>query len=360
MTTQWYDALSKWGLLLVNIGTPEQPTRSAVRRFLNEFLSDRRVVDITPVLRKMLLHLVILPSRPKRVAEAYKKIWTERGSPLLVNGQELARRLRASLGWPPVELAMCYGPPTIKRALDEFQRQGVDRIIVFPLFPHNSSSAWGSAVEKVYQEAGRRWKVPSLQVVPPYFDHPAFIDAIAIQTGQAIRDIHADFLLMSFHGVPTRHCRRGDPTGGEFCLASESCCQTMVNENRNCYRAQCFATARTLADRLGVDERHYAVSFQSRFGGDRWLQPCTSELIKQLADGRAERLVVACPSFVTDCLETLEEIGVRGNENFYNAGGSNFRLVPSLNSERSWVDAIVQILGEVVLVPEQEQNGETQ
>lgn len=353
MTAHWYDTLSKWGLLLVNIGTPEQPTRSAVRRFLNEFLSDPRVVDISPVMRKMLLHLVILPSRPKRVAEAYKKIWTERGSPLLVHGQELARRLRASLGFPPVELAMCYGSPTLKRALDEFQRQGVDRIIVLPLFPHNSSSAWGSAVEKVYQEAGRRWKVPSIQVVPPYFDHPAFIDATATQTERALRDIHADFLLMSFHSVPTRHCRKGDPTGGDFCLASDSCCQTLVQENRNCYRAQCFATARALAARMGLDEEHYTVSFQSRLGGDRWIQPCTSEIIKELATGGIKRLTVVCPSFVTDCLETLEEIGVRGKDDFYNAGGDNFRLVPSLNSEPEWVNAIFQILGEVVLVPDQ-------
>src|SRR5262245_35646831 len=259
------------GLLLVNLGTPEAPTAAAVRPYLREFLSDPRVLDIPAWQRRLVLELFILPFRPKRSAEAYSKVWTAAGSPLLVHGRALAAAVQDRVGDSVrVELAMRYGRPSIPEALDHFRAAGVDRIVVFPLYPQYSSAATGSTLERVYDVAAERWNTPYVQVVPPFYDHPAFLDACAEQAAPIIRRVNPERVLLSFHGLPERHCTKSDETGS-WCLARPDCCDRVRVENRNCYRAQCFATARGLAERLGVPEEKRIVCFQSRLGRTPWI-----------------------------------------------------------------------------------------
>ncbi len=337
----------RWGFLLLNLGTPDSPSIPDVRRYLREFLSDPRVIDISPLGRWLLLNLIILPTRPKQSARAYRKIWTDRGSPLLVHGRDLAGKVREALGGEiQVELAMRYQNPSIAASLEAFRRRGVDQIVVFPLFPHYSSAAWGSAVEKLFEEAGRRWNLPTIQVVPPFYEHPAFIDAFAAVARPILDEMEPDLVVMSYHGLPERHCVKSDESRGGHCLRSGSCCDAIVPANRNCYRAQCFATSRALAERLGLDDKAWEVTFQSRLGRSPWIRPYTDIRLNELAESGVGRVAVFSPSFTADCLETLEEIGIRAKEDFVAHGGNELRLIPSLNSEDVWVRAILEITRE--------------
>lgn len=334
---------SRIGLLLVNLGTPDEPTAPAVRRYLREFLSDPRVLDIGPVGRQALLNLVILPRRPAQSAEAYQKIWTDRGSPLLFHSRDLHSKVASALGdgWH-VELAMRYGRPSIRAALDSMRRAGVDELVVLPLYPQYAASSTGSTLEEVYRLAASRWNVPSLRSVPAFYDDPLFIDAFARVGRPVIDEAKADHVLFSFHGLPERHMRKSDEQGNH-CLASASCCDRIGLANRNCYRAQCFATARELARALDLVEDGWSLSFQSRLGRTPWIQPYTDEVLPKLAQRGVRRLAVFCPAFVADCLETLEEIGIRAREQFRSAGGEELTLVPSLNSSDGWVEAVVAL-----------------
>lgn len=332
------------GLLLINLGTPDAPEPSAVRRYLREFLSDPRVIDIHPVGRFLLLELVILPFRPARSAEAYRKIWTERGSPLLFHSLDLAERVRERLGasWH-VELAMRYGTPSIPAAMEAFRRAGVDRVVVLPLFPQYASSSTGSALEVVLGTAARQWNVPRVSVIEDFYDHAGMIEAFVAQGRPVIDELGADHVLFSFHGLPARQVQKSDDTG-RHCLIAEDCCARITTANRNCYRAQCFATARLLAERLGLGGDGYTVCFQSRLGRTPWIQPYTDHVLDQLAAAGKKRLAVFCPAFVADCLETLEEIGMRAREQFRAAGGEELALVPSLNGSELWADAVVDLV----------------
>lgn len=328
------------GLLLVNLGTPDSPAAADVRRYLDEFLSDPRVLDMNAMRRWLLLNAVILPRRSRSSAEAYEKIWTERGSPLLFHGLDLAGKLRARLGpRVPVELAMRYGKPAIADALGRLRERGAQRIVVFPLFPQYSSAAWGSAVEKVQAEAARLNNVPSLMVVAPFYDHPAFLGALAAVARPVLDDFRPDRVIMSFHGLPERHIRASDGSGR--CLAVADCCAAIDDGNRYCYRAHCFATARGIASRLGLADDE--VAFQSRLGRDPWIKPYTDIRLVELAKEGKRRVAVLCPAFVADCLETIEEIALRGRADFLAAGGQDLRLVPSLNASDAWADAVLEI-----------------
>ena len=332
------------GLMLMNLGTPDSTQTGDVRRYLREFLSDPRVLDISPAMRGFLLNVIILPRRPK---EAYEKIWTERGSPLLFHGRNLVDRVQAALGDRyHVVLAMRYQSPSVSSALEELRSAGIDDFVLLPLFPQYSSAAWGSAVARVFEEVGKLWNVPSVQVVPPYYDHPAFIEAFRQVASPVLADFEPDFILQSFHGLPERHVTKSDLGDERHCLASEACCDQITRANRFCYRAQCFATARALARALDVDPDGYEVTFQSRLGRDPWIRPYTDFRITALAESGVRRLAVLSPAFVADCLETLEEIAIRGDEDFRAHGGEALRLVPSLNSHDAWVAAIVQLVDE--------------
>jgi ferrochelatase len=345
---------SRTGVLLINLGTPDSPAVPDVRRYLREFLSDPRVLDMSSLGRWLLLNLVILPRRPAASAEAYRKIWTKAGSPLLVISRELAEKVGEALG-PEFEvvLAMRYGNPSIAAGLAELRRRAVDRIVVFPLYPQYSSAATGSSLEAVYRIASREWNTPYLQVVPPFFDHPGFIRAFADIGQPVLDDLRPDHVVFSFHGLPERHVRKSDPTGSH-CLASEACCERLAGANRNCYRAQSFETARRIAETLGIAASRFSVTFQSRLGRDPWIRPYTDVVIPELARRGARRVAVFSPAFVADCLETLEEIGLRARESFLEAGGEDLRLVPSLNAHPLWVETVADLARETASGPARE------
>ena len=332
------------GLLLVNLGTPRAPRTREVRRYLREFLSDPRVLDMPAPLRWLTLELAILPFRPRRSAEQYAKIWTRLGSPLLVLSRALAEKVQRRLGdSADVELAMRYGSPSIPDALASFMRRGVRRIVVFPLYPQYSSAATGSSLEAVFRAAAREWNVPQLAVVPPFFDDPRYIDCFAEAAESCIREVEPERVFFSFHGLPQRQIRKSD-RGAAHCLRSADCCERASPDVLgDCYRAQCFATARLLAERVGVPIERRIVCFQSRLGRTPWIEPFTDVEVRQTARRGVKRAVIVVPSFVADCLETLEEIALRASTDWRAHGGHMLRLVPSLNDRDSWADAVVAI-----------------
>lgn len=324
-------------VLLLNVGSPDAPRTAEVRRYLAQFLSDPRVVDLPTVRRQLLLRAVILPFRPKRSAAAYQLVWTEQGSPLLTISRAQASALEARLGLP-VHLAMRYGRPSIDEAVAAIAAERAEEVVVIPLFPQYSSAATGSALQAVYQAFGRLPYVPALQVVRPFWDDPGVLDAFAARAAEALAGEAVDRVICSFHGLPERQVRATDPTGG--CLATATCCDAPGPRIQACYRAQCFDTARAIEARLGLP---VSVGFQSRLGRTPWVQPWTDVLYSELPRQGARRVAVLCPSFVADCLETLEEVGIRGREQFLSAGGERFVAVPCPNDHPLFIDALARL-----------------
>lgn len=331
------------GLLLCNLGTPDEPSSGAVRRYLRQFLGDPRVLDMHPVGRFALLNLIILPLRPRKSAAAYKKIWSDKGSPLLVHSVDLVAAVRKRLGpdWA-VELGMRYGSPSMGDALERLRRAGADRVVVFPLYPQYAASTTGSTVAEALRLAGKPWAPPSLSFVEPFYGDADFIAAFAAQGAPILQQQEHDHVLFSFHGLPERHLHKTDVSGGH-CLGAADCCAAVTAANRRCYRAQCFATARGIATKLSLATERFTVSFQSRLGRTRWIEPYTDRMLVELAHKGVKRLAVFCPSFVADCLETLEEIGIRGQEQFLSAGGERLTLLPSLNASDAWADVVAAL-----------------
>ncbi len=327
------------GLLLINLGTPDEPTTPAVRRYLREFLSDPRVIDINPVGRALLLHGVILRTRPAKSAAAYRKVWdASRGSPLLAHSKDLAAAVADKLGasWR-VELAMRYGNPSIASALTKLRAQAVDRIVVLPLYPQYAASSTATSVARVMELVGAGWDTIPLDIVPAFYDDNGFLSAFEHVARPVLAEAKPDHVLFSFHGLPERQIKKSDPSGAH-CLASTTCCDQITSVNQGCYRAQSFATARALAARLSITD--YTICFQSRLGRTPWITPHTDVVLDELAKAGKKRLAVFCPAFVADCLETVEEIGMRAKEQFTAAGGEDLVLVPSLNATGPWVDAV--------------------
>jgi len=332
----------KRGVLVVNVGSPDSTDVGDVRRYLREFLSDPRVIDINAAGRWLLLNLVILPFRPRRSAEAYAKIWTDAGSPLLVESRALVDGLCERLPDDcEVALAMRYGCPSIDSAIADLRGRGCDGIAIFPVYPQYASSTTGSALQAVYDAVGDLWNTPSISVVPPFYGDPGFLSAFAAVGRPVLEAMAPDHVLFSFHGLPERHVHKSDETG-THCLRSQDCCAEITDVNRNCYRAQSYATAQGIAERLAL--RSWSVSFQSRLGRTPWIQPYTDQVIVDLAQRGVKRLAVFCPAFTADCLETLEEIGVRAADDFVEAGGEALRLVPSLNAHSDWLDAAAALV----------------
>jgi len=330
------------GALLVNLGTPASPTARDVRRYLREFLSDPRVIDLPAFSRWMLLNFAILPFRPRVAARAYRKIWTADGSPLLVHGRALRDGVAKALGdGYVVELGMRYGDPSIAEALGRLAVADVARIVVLPLFPQYSEAATGSAVARVMETVQQVASVPPVETLGPFYDAPGFISAFARVARPRLDAFRPEFVLFSYHGLPERQIRRSDTLGGH-CLSSASCCDSVGEVNRHCYRAHCYATTRALAAALDLDAESHAVAFQSRLGRTPWIRPYTDEVLPELAKRGVKRLAVMCPAFVADCLETLEEIGMRGRQQWYELGGEDLLLVPSLNAEPVWISAVAE------------------
>ena len=315
------------GVLLVNLGTPAAPTAASVRPYLAQFLGDPRIIELPRWLWKLILHGVILRIRPKRSARAYARIWTERGSPLRTGSEALAAALQAELdrsrpGPVKVALAMRYGEPSVRRQIEQLQRDGVRRLLVLPLYPQYSATSTGSVIDAVADTLkALRWP-PELRLVNDYHDDPAHIEALAasIEAFWAARG-RGDRLLLSFHGIPERYLRAGDP-----------------------YFCQCHATARLLRERLGLAPGDMTVSFQSRVGRERWLHPYTDVTVRELARAGVKKLDVVSPGFAVDCLETLEEIAMQNREFFLEAGGSDLRYIAALNDSPDQVQAMAGLI----------------
>lgn len=297
------------GVLLVNLGTPDAPEPKAVKRYLRQFLSDRRVVEISPILWQPILRGVILNVRPKKSAHAYSQVWTEEGSPLAVITRAQAEAMQAELGQGlRVDWAMRYGNPSIESRLLAMQEAGCDRILIAPLYPQYCAATTASVQDEAYRVLGRMRRQPALRMLPCYHDDPAYIEALASMIGRQLSalDFEPEVLLASFHGMPVRTLRLGDP-----------------------YHCQCQKTARLLGEALG---REVLVTFQSRFGRAKWLEPATDATLRRLAEQGVRRIAVTTPGFSADCLETLEEIALRGRETFLDYGGQNFACLPCLNA----------------------------
>ena len=336
--------VSRRGVLLIGLGTPASPAVGDVRRFLHDMLSDPRVIDLAAPWRWLLVNFAILPVRPFYSAAAYRSIWTTQGSPLAVHSENLASKLRQALGeHVPVELAMRYGTPAMAGAIARLTAAGVTRLFVVPLFPQYSSAGTGSALAHFHRTLARSRNVPSVTTVGPFFSHSGFVAAWQEVARPALTRFRPDHVLFSFHGVPERHVRASDPTG-RWCLIAANCCLTPEASQRPCYRAQCVATTAALSQALELDAAANSFAFQSRLGAGEWLQPYTVDAMRKLRGCGVRRLAVLCPSFVADCLETLEEIGLRGRKAWMDLGGEDFLLVPSLNEHPAWVGALTDIL----------------
>jgi ferrochelatase len=327
-----HDREPKLGVLLVNLGTPDAPTAPAVRRYLAQFLSDPRVVEIPAVVWKPILHGVVLRLRPAQSAAKYARIWTKDGSPLAVHSARqrslllgyLGQRLRKA-GLPadlcPVEIGMRYGSPSLGDGIDKLLAAGVERLLVLPLYPQYAASTTATALDAVAAHFAERRRVPALRFVDTFHDDPGYVRAVA----QTINDYwmkngRPDRLLFSFHGLPRRTLDRGDP-----------------------YHCLCHKTARLVADELGLEQAQWTTTFQSRFGKAEWLKPYTAETLATLGREGVGRVDVACPGFVADCLETLEEIGIEGRATFLEAGGKVFHAIPCLNEHPAWLAALADL-----------------
>lgn len=339
--------MKKKGLLLINLGTPDAATTEKVRIYLKEFLMDPFVIDIPYPLRWLLVHGAILPKRPALSAEAYRKVWSDRGSPLLEHLEDLVARVQelvVASEWKVLG-GMRYGTPSIRRALEEFRDEGIDEVVAFPLYPQYSLAATESSMANTRKLAKRVAPGLKLHFVPAFYDDAGFIEAFAQVAREGLQGFDYGHLLFSFHGLPERQIRKTDHSaqGTKHCLESQDCCAVMTEANRDCYRAQCYATARALARVLGLKPEQYTVCFQSRLGRTPWIRPYTDEVYGEVAKRGVKRLAVMCPAFVADCLETLEEVQIRGRDDFRRLGGEDLKLVPSLNSSSAWARAVVQL-----------------
>ncbi|MBA3237869.1 MAG: ferrochelatase [Parachlamydiaceae bacterium] len=334
----------KTGVLLINLGTPDSPAPKDVKRYLIEFLTDGRVIDLPWLQRQVLVRGFIVPRRYKISAKAYKEIWTCEGGPLLMHGKRLKIALQKELGEVfEVELAMRYQNPSIEVGLNSLIQKGVSKVIILPLFPHYASATTGSVQQKVMEILSKRQIIPKVTFIDQYCDHPGLIDAFcASAKAHTISDY--DHVLFSFHGLPERQLTKVDCN--KHCLKSATCCEKIAANNKNCYAAQCYATANAIAKNLQLSKENYTISFQSRLGKEPWLQPYTAQTIIDFAKNKKEKILVFCPSFVCDCLETLYEINVEYTEDFKKAGGKQLTLVDGLNDSLTWVQGLRKIIHE--------------
>jgi ferrochelatase len=333
----------KDAVLLINLGTPDAPTPSKVGKYLTEFLNDKRVIDIHPAGRFALVNLVIVPFRRFKSAELYKKIWTSKGSPLLLNTVELKDKLQKELGEKyAVEFAMRYQSPSIKSALEKLRAQRPGRIHILPLYPQYASSSTGSTLEEVFRII-KGWEViPDLNIISKFYDHPKFIEAFVKEASKHSLSEY-DHVLFSYHGLPERQILKASAHYGNNTCRMSDCCDMITGNNRYCYRANSFETTRRLVKALNIPEGKYSSSFQSRLD-DKWLKPYSDKVVAELAKKGAKKILVFSPAFVADCLETIYEIGTEYEEIFKASGGEKVTLVNSLNASDEWVKAVRAIL----------------
>ncbi len=334
--------MTKTGILLINLGTPDEPSRSAVYRYLKQFLLDPRVIDINPIARNLLVRGIIAPFRSGKSAEAYKELWTDKGSPLKFYGEQLAMQVGKLLGNEyVVELAMRYQTPSIESAIGKLMSAKVEKIKVFSLFPQYASATTGSVHEEVMRVLSGQQIIPATEFISSYATWEPMIDLFAANARKFDLGQY-DHFLFSYHGLPQRQLRKADAFN--HCLQSSDCCQTLTPTNRFCYSAQCYATTRAIAGKLDLSPERYTICFQSRLGRDPWTQPYTVRVIEELARRGVKRLLVFCPAFTSDCLETTIEIGREYRDDFLRWGGERLDLVESLNDQPAWAKAVADFV----------------
>ncbi len=325
----------KHGLLLVNLGTPKNADISSVMGYLRVFLTDKRVIDLPVLIRYLLVYAFILPFRTTRSTHAYQTIWTEQGSPLLCHGRNLARDVQEKMGAEcQVQLGMRYGEPSIESALTHLKQ--CQSITILPLYPQYSSAANGSTIEEVMRIIKSWDLIPSIRIISDFFQFPSYINAQATLIKNYLSE--QEYILFSYHGIPERQITK---SSCHTVCAEE--CPPLTDKIQRCYKAQCHETSRLLAQKLQLPDNQYRTVFQSRLGKTPWIKPYTDEVMKELAAEGIKKIVIVCPSFVADCLETLEEIGIRGKEQWQALGGEQLTVVPSLNNHPLWVQAITEL-----------------
>ncbi len=326
------------GALLINLGSPDSPDPRDVKRYLGEFLMDERVIDISKALRTFLVKGIILNTRPKKSAKAYKKIWWEEGSPLIVLSKRLQKSVQKKISIP-VELAMRYGNPSIEEGIKNLVNQGVNEVILIPLYPQFAMATTETIL--VLAEEVRSQNHPNLSftVLPPFYNHPDYIRVLSESIQENLKDKEWEHLLFSYHGIPERHIRKSDVTKSH-CKIDKSCCQTSSKAHKYCYRHQCYETTRQVAEYLELKEGTFSTSFQSRLGLDPWLRPYTDQTVAKFAKKGVKKMAIATPAFVSDCLETLEEIGMEAAEDFEEKGGEKLYVIPCINDRPDWVNVL--------------------
>lgn len=330
----------KTGVLLINLGTPDSPSVGHVRSYLSQFLNDPRVIDIPWLSRKMLVNLIIVPFRAPKSAAVYKKLWTDKGSPLLFYSEEARRLLQQSLGAGfEVHLAMRYKNPSIPSVLEEMRRKNYDDIVVVTMFPQYASASTGSALEEVMAVVKRWWVIPEIRFVSQYYDHPTYIDAFVARGRQY--DLGAyDHVIFSYHGLPERQVDKVHEKGN---CADYDCENRLTAENKYCYRATCFATTRRIAEKLQIPREKYTISFQSRLN-NKWLMPFSDQVVAECGKKGMKNILVFSPAFTADCLETIIEIGEEYQDIFKANGGEKVQLVESLNDHPLWIQCLKELV----------------
>ncbi|WP_121665989.1 ferrochelatase [Mesonia aquimarina] len=340
------------GVLLVNLGSPKSTDPKDVKKYLDQFLMDERVIDVPWLLRAFIVKGIVLNTRPKKSAEAYQKIWWEEGSPLIVLSERLQEKIDDFTS-VPIALSMRYGEPSLKSGLQELVDKGVDEVLLLPLYPQFAMATTETILvlaEELQQEFFPQIKFTT---VPPFYNHPDYINVLSKSIIEKLEHVDYEHLLFSYHGVPERHIKKSDITNSH-CQIDGSCCKTPSPAHQFCYRHQCFETTRLVAEKLGLPENKYSVSFQSRLGFDPWLKPYTDRTIEKFGLNGMKKMAIVTPAFVSDCLETLEEIAMEGKEIFEEVGGEEFTVVPCLNDREDWVKTLSRWIDEWANQPETE------
>ena len=328
----------------MNLGSPDSTEVKDVRKYLNEFLMDGRVIDIPYLARTLLVKGIIVPFRAPKSAEAYRTIWSEKGSPLVEFTRQLQNKVQQEIDYP-VTIAMRYGSPSPKDAYEELLQKinGLEEVILFPLYPHYAMSSYETAVEYMKEVHEKEKYSFKLTIIKPFYNEPDYINAMCENMRPYLEGDY-DHLLFSYHGVPARHLKKSDITGCH-CMKMENCCETDSPAHAYCYRHQCFTSTRLITGQLQIPANKYSISFQSRLGKG-WLEPFTDIRLEQMPKEGIKKLLIICPAFVSDCLETLEEIALRGKESFLQAGGETYTMIPCLNVHPLWVNAVVNLINE--------------
>ncbi|MEO0571515.1 MAG: ferrochelatase [Bacteroidota bacterium] len=323
------------GVLLVNLGSPDSPTKKDVKPYLDEFLMDERVIDAPYFLRNLLVRGIILNTRPKKSAKAYSKIWWDEGSPLIIISKRFQKKVQQHTQLP-VALGMRYGSGSIKEGLQELHEKGVDEVLLVPLYPHYAMSSYETVVVKALEQQTIYFPNMHITTMPAFYKNKEYIKVLSKSIAEGLEGFEYDHILFSYHGIPERHIRKSDPTRFH-CKIDGQCCKVNSVAHHTCYRHQCYGTTDLVVEELGLDSRQTSTSFQSRLAGDPWLKPYTDYEFERLAEEGKTRLAVITPAFVSDCLETLEEIAMEGEEEFKEAGGESYKHIPCLNDRDDWV-----------------------